>query len=113
MRCDSLVWDENKVGCAMLLLRSTWPASRRLGTDQVPCGGWMERTCRPTDPARPYMTPQEVMQLLRGRPKGVASQARELRQCKIDITPFDCPRDNQGSDCQDQLVERHYHSPVR
>ena len=32
--------------------------------------------------------------LLRGRPKGVASQARELRQCKIDITPFDCPRDN-------------------
>jgi hypothetical protein len=32
--------------------------------------------------------------LLRGRPKSVASQAPELRECEIGITPFDCPRDN-------------------
>jgi hypothetical protein len=32
--------------------------------------------------------------LLRGRPRGVSSQAPELRERKIGITPFDCPRDN-------------------
>jgi DNA-binding SARP family transcriptional activator len=32
-------------------------------------------------------------QLLRGRPRGVSSQAPELRERKICITPFDCPRD--------------------
>jgi hypothetical protein len=31
--------------------------------------------------------------LLRGRPKGVASQAPELRECEIGITLFGCPRD--------------------
>jgi 4a-hydroxytetrahydrobiopterin dehydratase len=36
--------------------------------------------------------------LLRGRPKSVASQAPELRECEIGITPFDCPRDNSGTD---------------
>jgi hypothetical protein len=34
--------------------------------------------------------------LLRGRPRGVSSQAPELRERKIGITPFDCPRDNFG-----------------
>ena len=29
-------------------------------------------------------------------PKGVAYQAPELREYGIDITPFDCPRDNIG-----------------
>jgi hypothetical protein len=33
------------------------------------------------------------VQLLRGRPRGVSSQAFELRERKIGITPFDCPRD--------------------
>jgi len=32
--------------------------------------------------------------LLRGRPMGVSSQASELRERKIGITPFDCPCDN-------------------
>jgi hypothetical protein len=32
-------------------------------------------------------------ELLRGRPKSVASQAPDLRECEIGITPFDCPRD--------------------
>jgi transposase len=32
--------------------------------------------------------------LLRGRPRSVTAQALELRECKIGITPFDCPRDN-------------------
>jgi hypothetical protein len=32
--------------------------------------------------------------LLRGRPRGVSSQALELRKRKIGITPFDCPCDN-------------------
>jgi hypothetical protein len=31
--------------------------------------------------------------LLRGRPRSVTAQALELRECKIGITPFDCPRD--------------------
>jgi hypothetical protein len=35
--------------------------------------------------------------LLRGRPRSVTSQATELHKCKIGITPFDCPRDNDGS----------------
>jgi hypothetical protein len=30
--------------------------------------------------------------LLRGRPKSVVSQASELDERKIGITPFDCPR---------------------
>jgi hypothetical protein len=37
-------------------------------------------------------------QLLRGQPKGVASQAPELHQRKIGITPFDCPRDKCSPD---------------
>ena len=32
-------------------------------------------------------------QLLRGRPRGVSSQASELHEREIGITPFDCPRD--------------------
>jgi hypothetical protein len=32
--------------------------------------------------------------LLRGRPRSVTAQVPELRECKIGITPFDCPRDN-------------------
>jgi transposase len=36
--------------------------------------------------------------LLRGRPKGVASQAPELRECEIGITPFDCPRDTKENE---------------
>jgi hypothetical protein len=32
--------------------------------------------------------------LLRGRPRGVSSQAPELRERKIGITPFDCPCDS-------------------
>jgi hypothetical protein len=31
------------------------------------------------------------LDLLRGRPKSVASQASELREREINITPFDCP----------------------
>jgi hypothetical protein len=36
---------------------------------------------------------EAVPLLLRGRPRGVSSQAPELRERKIGITPFDCPRD--------------------
>jgi hypothetical protein len=32
-------------------------------------------------------------ELLRGRPRSVTAQAPELRECKIGITLFDCPRD--------------------
>ena len=46
-------------------------------------------------PARPEE--EAHFQLLRGRPRGVSSQAPELRERKIGITPFDCPRDNSAS----------------
>jgi hypothetical protein len=36
---------------------------------------------------------ERMQNLLRGRPKSVAAQASELRECEIGITPFDCPRD--------------------
>jgi hypothetical protein len=41
-------------------------------------------------------TPQLLVttQVLRGRPRGVSSQAPELGERKIGITPFDCPCDN-------------------
>jgi hypothetical protein len=34
---------------------------------------------------------QESTYILRGRPRGVSSQAPELGERKIGITPFDCP----------------------
>jgi hypothetical protein len=38
--------------------------------------------------------PATFVLLLRGRPRSVASQASELRECEIGITLFDCPRDS-------------------
>jgi len=35
--------------------------------------------------------------LLRERPRGVSSQASELRERKIGITPFDCPCDKSAA----------------
>ena len=51
-----------------------------------------DRRCRSYDKC------SHRVQLLRGRSKSVASQAPELRECEIGITPFDCPRDKCSSD---------------
>jgi hypothetical protein len=37
----------------------------------------------------------------------VSSQASELRERKIGITPFDCPRDNRQADRSSGRVSRH------
>jgi hypothetical protein len=39
-------------------------------------------------------SPPQPPDILRGRPRGVSSQASELRERKIGITPFDCPCDS-------------------
>jgi hypothetical protein len=58
---------------------------------------------RLTSPAHPPWPPTSVdgqpgipglnHKLLRGRPRGVSSQAPDLHKRKIGITPFDCPCD--------------------
>jgi hypothetical protein len=53
-----------------------------------PCVAHAASRCDPAPPSAMY---------LRGRPKSVASQAPELRECEIGITPFDYPCDNSAA----------------
>ena len=81
----------------------TWQTSalpdRQVDRQPRPAPARRTRHCRRgTSPTPPHLhVPDQPLRnalLRRGRPKSVSSQALELQECEIGITPFDRPRDS-------------------